>query len=44
MHPLADLLVNGLTSKYAIHHLLYKSKNGKKLNNWTNLPVNPLTC
>ena len=27
-----------------MHHLLYKSKNGKKLNNWTNLPVNPLTC
>ena len=36
--------VNKLTSKYAIHHLLYKSKNGKKLNNLTNLPVNLLTC
>ena len=39
-----DLRSNWLTSKYAIHYLLCKSKNGKKLKCLTNLPVNPLTC
>ena len=35
-----DLRSNWLTSKYAIHYLLCKSKNGKKLKCLTNLPVN----